>query len=187
MHALGQQVFGENTVQDAMRKVPFLPPRVEWHFIGHLQSRKAGKLPGHFQWLHSLDRLKLARRLSSAFQERLPDGELNCLVQVNLANDPAKSGISEKALMPFIEQLLSQPLPGLRWRGLMTIGVRGDREQTRRVFSRLRDLQQQCQRRFDLPAFDQLSMGMSNDYALAIEEGATLLRIGTALFGERPA
>jgi pyridoxal phosphate enzyme (YggS family) len=182
---LGQRCFGENTIQDAMTKVPFMGADIDWHFIGHLQSKKAGKLAGHFQWIHSVDSLKLARKLSNAMLNHSSDSILNCLVQVNVSGEESKSGLMPEEVEPFLKQVLALDLPCLRWRGLMTIGVRGDEQQTRAAFRQLRDLLLSCQSAFDLQAFDQLSMGMSNDYCMAIEEGATMVRVGTSIFGAR--
>lgn len=184
--SLGQTSFGENTIQDAMTKIPSLNNQaLEWHFIGHLQSKKAGKIPGYFQWIHSVDSLKLAQKLSSAMVSNSKNSKLNCLIQVNVSGEDSKSGLKPDAVEPFLREVLDQRLPCLSWRGLMTIGVRGDEQQTREAFSRLRELQQRCRDEFDLAEFDQLSMGMSGDYCLAIEEGATLVRVGTSIFGQR--
>ena len=182
---LGQRCFGENTIQDAMTKVPFMGVETEWHFIGHLQSKKAGKLAGHFQWIHSVDSLKLAQKLSNAMLNHSSDSVLNCLVQVNVSGEDSKSGMMPEEVKPFLKQLVALDLPCLRWRGLMTIGVRGDEQQTRAAFRQLRELQLSCQSELDLPEFDQLSMGMSGDYCMAIEEGATMIRVGTSIFGSR--
>ena len=182
---LGQRCFGENTIQDAMTKVPFMGADTEWHFIGHLQSKKAGKLAGHFQWIHSVDSLKLAQKLSNAMLNHSSDSILNCLVQVNVSGEESKSGLTPEQVKPFLKEVLALELPCLRWRGLMTIGVRGDEQQTRAAFRRLKDLLLSCQSEFGLRAFDQLSMGMSGDYCLAIEEGATMIRVGTSIFGAR--
>ena len=182
---LGQRCFGENTIQDAMTKVPFMGVDTEWHFIGHLQSKKAGKVAGHFQWIHSVDSLKLAQKLSNAMLNHSSDSILNCLVQVNVSGEGSKSGIMPEEVKPFLKQVLALDLPCLRWRGLMTIGVRGDEQQTRAAFRQLRELQLSCQSELDLPEFDQLSMGMSGDYCMAIEEGATMIRVGTSIFGAR--
>jgi len=182
---LGQRCFGENTIQDAMTKVPFMGVDTEWHFIGHLQSKKAGKVAGHFQWIHSVDSLKLAQKLSNAMLNHSSDSILNCLVQVNVSGEGSKSGIMPEEVKPFLKQVLALDLPCLRWRGLMTIGVRGDEQQTRVAFRQLRELQLSCQSELDLPEFDQLSMGMSGDYCMAIEEGATMIRVGTSIFGAR--
>jgi len=182
---LGQNIFGENTIQDAMTKIPHLQQNVEWHFIGHLQSKKAGKLPGYFQWIHSVDSIKLAQKLSSAMMSHTKNSTLNCLIQVNVSGEATKSGLMPAAVSAFLQQVLILDLPCLVWRGLMTIGVQGDEQQTRKAFSELRKLQQACRAQFDLKEFDQLSMGMSDDYCMAIEEGATMVRVGTSIFGRR--
>ena len=182
----GQIVFGENTIQDALSKIPFLQEYdAEWHFIGHLQSKKTKHMPGNFHWIHSIDSLKLARKLSSAMTNSTAGSNLNCLIQVNISGEKSKSGINRAEVLPFIEELLRLELPRLNWRGLMTIGVQGDDNQTRAAFRSLKQLLDQCQQVFGLGQFDQLSMGMSNDYPIAIEEGSTMVRIGTAIFGRR--
>jgi pyridoxal phosphate enzyme (YggS family) len=184
--SLGQDCFGENTIQDAMSKIPYLTNNVvEWHFIGHLQSKKAGKIPGNFQWIHSVDSLKLAKKLSNAMLNNSKNAVLNCLIQVNVSGEDSKSGLSPGEVKPFMQEVLDQQFPCLKWRGLMTIGVQGDEQQTRDAFAQLRGLQQSCREKFALPDFDQLSMGMSGDYCLAIEEGATMVRVGTSIFGQR--
>ena len=183
--SLGQIHFGENTIQDAMTKIPYLTQDVEWHFIGHLQSKKAGKLPGYFQWIHSVDSIKLAQKLSSAMLAHTKNSVLNCLIQVNVSGEETKSGLLPDEVKPFLQQVLKLELPCLKWRGLMTIGVKGDEQQTRNAFARLRVLQETCKVDFALQDFDQLSMGMSGDYCLAIEEGATMVRVGTSIFGQR--
>ena len=183
---LGQNCFAENTIQDAMTKIPFFNNKdVEWHFIGHLQSKKAGKLPGYFQWIHSVDSIKLAQKLSSAMLNKTKNSELNCLIQVNVSGEMSKFGLKPAEVKSFLKEILDLKLPCLKWRGLMTIGVKGDEQQTRKTFVQLRELQQSCKAEFDLNDFDQLSMGMSDDYCLAIEEGATMVRVGTSIFGQR--
>ncbi len=183
---LGQNCFAENTIQDAMTKIPFFNNKdVEWHFIGHLQSKKAGKLPGYFQWIHSVDSIKLAQKLSSAMLNNAKNSELNCLIQVNVSGEMSKFGLKPAEVKSFLKEILDLKLPCLKWRGLMTIGVKGDEQQTRKTFVQLRELQQTCKAEFDLNDFDQLSMGMSDDYCLAIEEGATMVRVGTSIFGQR--
>lgn len=184
--AAGQNCFGENTIQDAMTKIPFFNTReIEWHFIGHLQSKKAGKIPGYFQWVHSVDSVKLARKLSSAMYNYASNSELNCLIQVNVSAEASKSGLSLSEVKPFLKEVLTMQLPCLTWRGLMTIGVQGEEQQTLSAFASLRELQKACQEDFNLQNFDQLSMGMSDDYCLAIKQGATMIRVGTSIFGER--
>ena len=184
--SLGQSAFGENTIQDAMSKIPGLSSTsLEWHFIGHLQSKKAGKIPGYFQWIHSVDSIKLAQKLSNAMSNNSQNSRLNCLIQVNVSGEDSKSGLKPAEVKPFLQDVLDQQFPCLVWRGLMTIGVQGDEQQTRNAFAQLRELQQSCKAEFSLHEFDQLSMGMSGDYCLAIEEGATLVRVGTSIFGAR--
>lgn len=183
--AAGQRVFGENTVQDALTKIPrFAGQGLEWHFIGHLQSNKARHIPGHFAWLHSLDSLKLAQRVAGFAREQ--GMTVNALIEVNLTRDPAKHGVLPEALAPLLDELLKAELAGLALRGLMTIGPHPATEAERRmVFAGLRALRDECAQRFALPGFTELSMGMSGDYIEAVLEGATLVRLGTAIFGER--
>ena len=187
--AAGQTVFAENTVQDALTKIPQLAEttqsNLEWHFIGHLQSKKSKQVAENFQWIHTVDSLKLAQKLSAAMQQHKPDGVLNCLLQVNLSGEESKSGLSREELIALLDKLVELNLPNLAWRGLMTIGVNDDVAETRKAFSNLRKLLEECQQRSGLKNFDQLSMGMSDDYAIAIEEGSTMVRIGTDLFGKR--
>jgi len=182
----GQNDFGENTVQDALSKIPELKgTHAQWHFIGHLQSKKAKHIPGNFHWVHSVDSLKLAQKLSSAMANSEEDTDINCLIQVNVSDEASKSGLNRTEVLPLINQLLQLELPCISWRGLMTIGVQGDDARSRAAFSESRLMLDQCQREFGLVDFDQLSMGMSNDYSIAIEEGSTMVRVGTAIFGER--
>ena len=185
----GQSAFGENTIQDAITKIPLLEPsaykNLDWHFIGHLQSKKSKQLVEHFQWIHTVDSLKLAQKLSLAMQQHKPDGMLNCLLQVNLSGEESKSGLTREGTMVLLDELLELNLPNLIFRGLMTIGVHGDEIETQKVFSDLRMLRDECQKKFGLKEFDQLSMGMSGDYAVAIEEGSTMVRIGSSIFGTR--
>lgn len=182
--AAGQQAFGENTVQDALIKVPLFP-QAEWHFIGHLQSNKAKHIPGQFAWLHTLDSLSLARRLARLMPPNT--APLNVLIEVNVTRDPRKHGVVPDALIPLIETLIAADLRPLALRGLMTIGpYPASESQVRAAFAGLRELRDSARAQFGLPAFTELSMGMSTDYAQAIQEGATMLRIGSAIFGDRP-
>ncbi len=182
----GQHIFGENTVQDAMTKLQLLQdPGNEWHFIGHLQTNKAKHIPGNFSWFHTLDSLKLADRLERHCQTR--QAELNVLVQVNISNDPDKHGLPVDRIFGFIEELLAAGHQRLALRGLMTIGQRaaatGERQ---REFAALRELSDACATRFGRSRFLELSMGMSGDFELAIREGASIVRVGGAIFGPRP-
>jgi pyridoxal phosphate enzyme (YggS family) len=183
----GQHCFGENTLQDARSKQKLLDdPLNEWHFIGHLQSNKAKAIPGNFSWLHTLDSLKLASKLSASAIHA--EKTLNVLLQVNIARDPDKFGLPVESVYPFVEELLNAGLTGIRLRGLMTIGHRhASRDEARANFTALRELGEACAQRFDARHFCELSMGMSNDFELAIAEGATLIRVGSSIFGSRPA
>ena len=184
--AAGQRCFGENTLQEALAKQALLGDReIEWHFIGHLQSNKAKNLAAHFDWLHTLDSPKLARRLS----DNRPAGAspLGVLLQVNVARDPHKYGLLPEAVTAMAEQLLTGDYPGIALRGLMTIGQRSATDDQRRTeFAALRKLREDCATRFGAEYFSELSMGMSNDYELAIAEGATMVRVGSSIFGSRP-
>lgn len=182
----GQTQFGENQVQDALTKISACPyPQAEWHFIGHLQSNKIKFIPGNFQWLHTLDSVKLAAKLNTALENESIAMPLNCLLQVNVSEEKTKSGLHANEVRDVLGKLLESNLPALCLRGLMTIGVKADEVQTRAAFRELRELRDRCQQQFGLRDFDQLSMGMSEDFEIAIEEGATMVRIGTSLFGER--
>ena len=183
--AAGQKDFGENTSQEALTKIPhFQNQGLEWHFIGHLQTNKAKFIPGNFSWLHSLDNLDLARKLSRRAREL--SANINILIEVNVTRDPKKHGIAPDALPDFIEQLLKENLPALSLRGLMTIGPHAAPEkEIRGCFAKLRELRDKCRQRYALSTFTELSMGMSGDYVEAIKEGATMVRVGTAIFGDR--
>ena len=176
--AAGQRAFGENYVQEAVEKMdavkgsPHLP---EWHLIGPLQSNKTRIVAERFQWVHTLDREKTARRLSEQRPASAPP--LNVLVQVNVSREASKSGISMEETPSLVRQISS--LPKLRLRGLMAIP---EPSAPRARFHEVRDLYEKLKGEF---GFDTLSMGMSDDMETAIAEGATMVRIGTAIFGER--
>ena len=183
---LGVNVFGENTLQDAMTKIPVIgTENNEWHFIGHLQSKKAKSITAYFDWIHTIDSIRLAEKISSAMLNNNPGKHINCLIQMNVSGEVSKSGITVSELIPFVETLMKLDLPCIQWRGLMTIGVNNNMEKTRSVFSKLHQCRNQCAEEFSLDNFDQLSMGMSGDYQVAIEEGATMVRLGTSIFGDR--
>ena len=177
----GQRAFGENYVDEGVEKILALDDAsVEWHFIGAIQSRKTASIAEHFQWAHGVDRLKVARRLS----EQRPEGmtSLNICLQVNTDNEAGKAGVEFDAVAQLADECAE--LPGIKLRGLMAIPApRSDFEQQREVFARLRECLQSLQTRH--PGMDTLSMGMSADMEAAIAEGATLVRIGTAIFGQR--
>ena len=180
--ACGHDLFGENRVQEALEKIPRVGPGARWHLVGHLQSNKARHAVGTFELIHSVDGLDLARELSRRAAAR---GTVQpVLVQVNLSREATKSGAGEDAALPLLKAAAA--LPGLEVRGLMTIPPPvEDPEASRPWFALLRDLRDRVEARLGLE-LPELSMGMSDDFEVAVEEGATLVRIGRALFGERP-
>ena len=183
--AAGQRAFGENTAQEALTKIPgFAGQGLEWHFIGHLQSNKAKLVPGYFAWLHSLDSVKLAQRLAHLAREQ--NTTLSTLIEVNIARGPARHGVAAEHVAPLLDRLLKENLGGIELRGLMAIGPHPATGAERRAaFAAVRELRDDCMRRYALPDFTELSMGMSGDYAEAVEEGSTMVRLGTAIFGQR--
>ena len=183
--AAGQKDFGENTTQDALPKISGIAdPAIHWHFIGHLQTNKARFIPGNFSWLHSLDSLDLARKLFRRARDQ--SANINILIEINVTRDLKKHGIAPEALPDFIEKYLKEDFSALPLRGLMTIGPHDAPEKDiRACFAALRQLRDASQQRFGLKNFTELSMGMSDDYVEAIKEGATMVRVGTAIFGER--
>ncbi len=183
--AAGQTVFGESTVQEALPKIAALQGRsLEWHFIGHLQSNKARFIPGNFTWLHSLASFKLANRLAQAAQTHRR--QLQALIEVNITRDPNKHGVVPDEVFALVEQLAKAPPTGIVLRGLMAIGPHpADERSSRAAFAAVRELRDACRSRFGLADFTELSMGMSDDYVPAILEGATMVRVGSAIFGDR--
>ncbi len=179
--AAGQSCFGENYVQEALDKIAELAAlRLEWHLIGPLQANKTRTVAENFAWVHSVDRLKIAERLSAQRPASLPP--LNVCLQVNIDREPAKHGLDPGEVATVAEAVAR--LPRLRLRGLMAIPAPvADFAAQRRPLARLRELQESLNAAG--LALDTLSMGMSDDLEAAIAEGATLVRIGTALFGPR--
>ncbi len=177
-HACGQRDFGENYLQEALNKQAELSDlALTWHFIGPIQSNKTRPIAEHFAWVHSVDRLKIAQRLSEQRPAHLPP--LNICLQVNVSGEASKSGCAPEEL-PALALAVSQ-LPNLRLRGLMTIPEpTRDVAQQHAACARLRQLRDDLNLELDV-----LSMGMSDDLEAAIAEGATWVRIGTALFGAR--
>ena len=177
----GQTLFGESRVQEARAKIPLLPARLRWHFVGHLQKNKIRHALPLFEMFHGIDSLALAQEMQRIADE---DGrQPRVLLEVNVAGEASKHGFPPEAVRRDLELVLS--LGRLTVEGLMTIPpFAPEAEASRRYFVALRELRDQLEVEFsiDLP---QLSMGMSGDYAIAIEEGATLVRVGTAIFGER--
>jgi PLP dependent protein len=180
-HTAGQQAFGENTVQEAVEKITNLAGfPIDWHFIGPIQSNKTGPIAARFSWVHGVERARIAERLNAARPEGLPP--LNVCIQVNVSGEATKSGAApgeEAALAEVISRL-----PRLKLRGLMAIPEpTRDVALQRRRFALLRQLKDGLAARGH--ALDTLSMGMSDDFEAAIAEGATIVRVGTAIFGAR--
>lgn len=178
--AAGQTRFGESYLQEALEKITEINAECEWHFIGPVQSNKTADIALHFDWVHSVDRLKIARRLSTQRRSEIP---LNICLQVNTSGESSKSGVAPAQLEELAEHVKN--LPAIRLRGLMTIPApEDDPEKQRQPFRALRAMFEQLNRQGH--QLDTLSMGMTNDLEAAILEGATMVRIGTAIFGARP-
>jgi pyridoxal phosphate enzyme (YggS family) len=177
----GQTLFGESKVQEARVKVPLLPSNLRWHFIGHLQKNKIRHALPLFELIHSVDSLDLAQAIDRIGQE---DGlHTRVLLEVNVAGEGTKFGFQSDKLRKEMESLLA--LPRLSIEGLMCIPPLAEKaEVSRKYFVELRELRDALEKEFQVK-LRQLSMGMTNDYNVAVEEGATLVRVGTAIFGER--
>ena len=178
----GQRCFAESYVQEALDKIAALQDlTIAWHYIGPVQSNKTRAIAENFAWVHSVDRLKIAERLSAQRPARLPDLQL-CL-QVNISGEDTKSGVSPDEAGILAHAIAK--LPRLKLRGLMAVPAPGDDVAGQRLpFAQLRKLRDELNRQG--LQLDTLSMGMSHDFAAAIAEGATIVRIGTAIFGDRP-
>ncbi|MDE3953603.1 YggS family pyridoxal phosphate-dependent enzyme [Glaesserella parasuis] len=178
----GQRAFGENYVQEGIEKIQYFAENdtLEWHFIGLLQSNKTRVVAEHFDWVQTIDRLKIAQRLSEQRPEHLP--VLNVLIQINISDEASKSGISAKEMLELATQI--SQLPRLKLRGLMAIPKpESEPEQQKIALAQMNELFLQLQSQFE--GIDTLSMGMSDDMPSAIECGSTMVRIGTAIFGAR--
>lgn len=178
----GQRIFGENYVQEGVEKIQYFVHQsdLEWHFIGALQSNKTKLVAEHFDWVQTVDRLKIAQRLNEQRpKHRLP---LNVLIQINISDEDSKSGISPSEMLPLARQI--SDLPHLTLRGLMAIPkAEQDPEKQQIAFSKMQQLFLQLKTEFN--EVDTLSMGMSDDLVSAIKCGSTMVRIGTAIFGSR--
>ena len=178
----GQKAFGENYVQEGVEKIAYFNQQadLEWHFIGPLQSNKTKLVAAHFDWIQTVDRLKIAQRLS----EQRPAGKapLNVLIQINISDEASKSGIAPEEMLALAKEIAL--LPNLKLRGLMAIPKpEHEPAQQKIALSKMQQLFNRLQTEFE--GIDTLSMGMSDDMAAAIECGSTMVRIGTAVFGTR--
>ena len=178
---LGLTVFGESKIQEARAKIPLSPSRLQWHMIGHLQTNKCRDAVQLFHMIQSVDSLHLAQELQK-WADKL-GRRISILLEVNVAGESAKYGFSPSALLSALAEL--NALPRLEIQGLMTIAPYSPTpERSRPFFRELRELREECSQRLGAP-LAHLSMGMSGDFETAIEEGSTMIRIGTALFGAR--
>lgn len=178
----GQKAFGENYVQEGVEKIAYFNQQadLEWHFIGSLQSNKTKLVAAHFDWIQTVDRLKIAQRLSE--QRPADKAPLNVLIQINISDEASKSGIAPEEMLPLAKEIAL--LPNLKLRGLMAIPKpEHEPAQQQIALSKMQQLFNRLQTEFE--GIDTLSMGMSDDMAAAIECGSTMVRIGTAVFGAR--
>jgi pyridoxal phosphate enzyme (YggS family) len=183
--AAKQTAFGENRIQEALGKIEVLrkSDQVEWHLIGHLQKNKVKYCPGNFQWIHSIESAELANKLESRCD--LINKNINVLIQVNLSREESKSGLQEWDDILRVAESISAG-KWLKLRGLMTIPAPNLGElKTRKIYEQIRKWRDKMRYELDSPEITELSMGMTADYHWAIQEGATMIRVGTAIFGSR--
>ena len=179
----GARVFGENKVQELCDKYEQLPKDLHWHLIGHLQRNKVKYIVDKAELIHSVDSMKLAEEISKEALKK--NVEVNILIEVNVAEEESKFGVSVEETLALVEEIAK--LPGIHIQGLMTIApYTDDPEENRPVFRTLKKLAVDIKKKnIDNVCMDVLSMGMTGDYQVAVEEGATLVRVGTGIFGER--
>jgi pyridoxal phosphate enzyme (YggS family) len=178
----GLTLFGENKIQEGKAKIPLCPGKLRWHMIGHLQTNKSRDAVEFFEMIESVDSLHLAEEINKRAEQSAKT--MRILLEANLAGEASKFGYKADQLLAELPQLNS--LPRLEIHGLMTVPPWGPvAEKARPVFRKLRELKERCEQILGAP-LPHLSMGMSGDFEVAIEEGATIVRIGTALFGPRP-
>lgn len=182
-YAAGSRDFGENKVQELLDKIPQMPQDIRWHFIGHLQRNKVKYIVGKVFLIHSVDSLRLAEEISREAQKQ--QVEVNILIEVNVAAEESKFGTSVEETTALVQKIAK--LPGIHILGLMTIApFVQDAEENRRYFRKLKELSVDiAQKNIDNVNMSVLSMGMTGDYPVAVEEGATYVRVGTGIFGER--
>jgi len=182
----GQRIFGENKVQELVQKYEALPKDIEWHLIGHLQSNKVKYIAPFVSLIHGVDSLKLLQTINK-------EGEKNnrivpCLLQIFIAQEETKFGLNQAELMELLESISQEPLPHVQICGLMGMASNVDNEvQIRNEFKGLKNVFELVRQRYfsKNPHFKEISMGMSGDYLIAVQEGATLVRVGSRIFGER--
>ena len=182
----GQRVFGENRVQDLLEKHSLLPNDIEWHHIGHLQTNKVKYLAPFVSLIHAVDSLKLLVEINK--QAKRNDRVISCLLQVHIAEEETKFGFAEGELLDMISKIQERKPENIRIKGLMGMATyTNDENQIRKEFHNLHCTFERLKREFShvLPDLNELSMGMSGDYPIAIEEGSTMIRVGSLIFGSR--
>jgi len=179
--SVGQFIFGENRIQEAIDKIPQITnDKAEWHYIGHLQTNKTKKAVEIFDVIHSIDKLETALEVSKRCEKI--EKVMPIFIQVNTTGEEQKSGVEPEELTQLLEDI--KELPNIKIIGLMTMGpLSRDLDETRKSFQLLRQIRDDLKK--DFPFIESLSMGMSGDYEIAIEEGATHIRVGTSIFGKR--
>jgi PLP dependent protein len=182
----GQRVFGENKAQEMTEKWEHLPKDIEWHMIGHLQRNKVKYIAPYVHFVHSVDSERLLEELNK--QAELNHRKINCLIQVHIAEEDSKFGFDEDELIALLNSEFRSLYPNIKFRGLMGMATFTQyKSQIRKEFKGLKNLFDRCSVQFIEKGdqWDTLSMGMSGDFAIAIEEGSTMIRAGSAIFGER--
>ncbi len=183
---VGQMAFGENKVQELVPKYQLLPKDIEWHMVGHLQTNKIKYIAPFVHWIHSIDSLMLLQEVNK--QAYKYNRSINCLLQVHIAAEESKFGLNDEELIDLVRSPILKDLTNIQLKGLMGMATFTENElQIRNEFHKLSELLFKVQTIAgnNLPEFKELSMGMSSDYLIAIEEGSTLIRIGSKIFGER--
>lgn len=182
----GQTIFGENKVQELCEKYEQLPKDIEWHMIGHLQSNKVKYMAPFVYMIHGVDSLKLAQEISK--QATKNNRTIRCLFQMHIADEETKFGFDENELKAVLKQVELQKLPGIQWSGVMGMATfTDDKEKIRKEFKHLYQIFTNIRLEYfnNENAFSEISMGMSGDWQIAVEEGSTLIRVGSAIFGGR--
>jgi hypothetical protein len=180
----GQRIFGENKAQEMRDKHAVLPTDIEWHFIGHLQSNKVKYIAPFVSLIHSVDSLELLTYINKEAAKN--NRVIPCLLQVYIANEDTKYGLDDEELFALLDSLKTNPLNNIAIYGLMGMATfTDDKVQVQQEFAHLAELFKTIKAKYNLPYFTEVSMGMSGDYAEAIAEGSTLIRIGSDIFGSR--
>lgn len=183
---LGQRVFGENKVQELITKQEELPNDIEWHYIGHLQTNKVKYIAPFISMIHAVDSLKLLKEINK--RAKSSDRVIDCLFQIHIAQEETKFGLDESGLLEIINNETFKSMENIRMRGVMGMATNTDNQnQVRAEFQHLKAIFDKVATEFQAPNIDfkEISMGMSGDYQLAIEEGSTLIRLGSVVFGAR--